>query len=356
MIRFKCSILLTLAISLAACGTHNGGVEKNVTENIENTSRHDPGEFNILFYNTENLYDTRDDPAIEDGEFTPEAKIPWTPERFELKLERIADVFCSVVSPAMPDIIGLAEVENKGVLDALCKTKGVNTTAYGIVHFDSRDERGIDVALLYNKNTFIVTESKPLAVKTTRRVDHTRDILYVKGKTTGGQVIHFFVNHWPSRREGKLESEPGRLKAASILRQKVDEIFRDDANAGIIIMGDFNDEPNDVSLSRTLNALPPAMPFTKSALYNLLYSELEKGQGTTYFKDWDLFDQFIVSGNLLTGENGLHCNPGSASIFKPLRLIHRDRKGTTRPNRTMGEKYYGGYSDHLPVLLELRKQ
>ena len=98
------------------------------------------------------------------------------------------------------------------------------------------------------------------------------------------------------------------------------------------------------------------MPFTKSALYNLLYSELEKGQGTTYFKDWDLFDQFIVSGNLLAGENGLHCNPGSASIFKPLRLIHRDRNGSSRPNRTMGEKYYGGYSDHLPVLLELRKQ
>lgn len=350
------NIFLILPILLLSCAQNNGHIKSDVTENEQNTIDTVTSDFSIVFYNTENLYDTKDDPGIIDEEFTPDAAIPWTQERFNTKLERLSDVFGSVVVPQMPDIIGLAEVENKTVLSALIQTAEMKKSTYDIVHFDSPDERGIDVALIFNRETFKVTDSEPLTVRISGNGDRTRDILYVKGKTAGGQILHLFVNHWPSRREGTQESEYKRMKAAGTLRKKVDEIYRSDANASIVIMGDFNDEPDDRSISETLSAVAPAEPYSASKLYNLLYPEFERGTGTTFYKDWDLFDQLIVSGSLLMSKRGLHCTPESASIFSPKRLIHRDRNGNTRPNRTMGDKYYGGYSDHLPVALRLVNQ
>ncbi len=312
-------------------------------------------ELSIVFYNTENLYDTIDSPGIDDAEFTPGARIPWTAKRFNTKLDRLADVFGSVASPGMPDIIGLAEVENYYVLERLTKTSKMKATAYGIVHFDSPDVRGSDVALLYKKSSFTLLTAEPLKVKIGNTGDRTRDILYVNGRTRGGNLIHLFVNHWPSRREGNEKSEFKRVEAAKTLRRQVDKVFETDPSARIVIMGDFNDEPGNKSIREVLLAKQPRPPYMATNLYNLLYDDFKSGKGTTYFKDWDLFDQLIVSGSLLEGSSGLHCTPENASIFSPDRLIHKDKGGTSRPNRTMGDKYFGGYSDHLPVVLKLRE-
>lgn len=312
-------------------------------------------ELSIVFYNTENLYDTIDSPGTDDAEFTPEARIPWTTRRFNTKLDRMADVFGSIASPAMPDIIGLAEVENKYVLECLIKTGKMRGAAYGIVHFESADERGSDVALLYKKSSFEVTMAQPLKVKILNTGDRTRDILLVKGKTRSGNELHLFVNHWPSRREGAELTEFKRIEAAKTLRRQVSDIFDADPSARMVIMGDFNDEPGNRSIREVLSAKQPRPPYSATDLYNLFYNDFKAGRGTTCFKDWDMFDQLIVSGSMLDRSAGLHCTPESASIFSPDRLIHKDRNGKSRPNRTMGEKYFGGYSDHLPVMLKLEE-
>jgi endonuclease/exonuclease/phosphatase family metal-dependent hydrolase len=349
-------VLLLLVFS---CAPAVDDKTKVITDNEADTGRLNDlpsGQgLSIVFYNTENLYDTIDSPGTDDTEFTPEARIPWTAKRFNTKLDRLADVFSSVASPAMPDIIGLAEVENKFVLERLLKTGKMKSAAYGIVHFDSPDERGSDVALLYKKSSFDVVTAQPLKVKILNTGDRTRDILYVKGRTKSGEVLHLFVNHWPSRREGTELTEFKRIETAKTLRRQVDNILDTDPSARIVIMGDFNDEPGSRSIREVLSAKQPRPPYAPAELYNLLYDDFKAGKGTTYFKDWDMFDQLIVSGSLLKGSAGLRCTPESASIFSPDRLIHKDRNGKSRPNRTMGDKYFGGYSDHLPVVLKLEE-
>jgi predicted extracellular nuclease len=331
---------------------NESGVETETSQPNNLPSGHG---LSIVFYNTENLYDTVDSPGIDDADFTHGARILWTAKRFNTKLEHLADVFSSVASPGMPDIIGLAEVENFYVLERLIKTGKMKSAAYGIVHFDSPDERGSDVALLYKKSSFEVVTAEPVRVKIGNTGDYTRDILYVKGKTNSRNYLHLFVNHWPSRREGTEKSEFKRIEAAKTLHLKVDNILDTDPSARIVIMGDFNDEPGNRSIREVLSAKQPRSPYTATNLYNLLYDDFKAGKGTTYFKDWDMFDQLIVSGSLLEGSSGLRCIPENASIFRPDRLLHKDRNGTSRPNRTMGDKYFGGYSDHLPVVLKLEE-
>ena len=157
--------------------------------------------FIAMFYNVENLFDTQDDPKINDEEFTPGGKVPWTDERLNTKIKQIGQVMTDIASPAMPDLVGFAEVENIRVLEMLVSSASLNKTKYNIVHYDSPDERGIDVALIYNPSTFKVIESAPLQVVLPGN-DLSRDILYVKGKVKSGDILHVFVNHWPSRREG----------------------------------------------------------------------------------------------------------------------------------------------------------
>lgn len=307
--------------------------------------------FTAVFYNVENLYDTQDDPKTNDDEFTPTGKVPWTAERLETKINHLAQVFADIVNPAMPDIIGFAEIENKQVLEMLASSAKLSKTRYGIVHYDSPDERGIDVALIYNQATFAVLTSEPLHV-TLPDNDLTRDILYVKGKLKTGEILHVFINHWPSRREGSELSEPKRMAAAKVLRAKIDAIQKLDKSPNILILGDFNDEPSDNSISQGLKAQSADMSISNSGLYNLLFPEFSKGAGSLYYKDWDLFDQVIVSGNLLSRKKGLRTSVNDAGIFKAEYLLYTNKAGESRPNRTMGERYFGGYSDHLPVYVK----
>jgi len=309
--------------------------------------------FVAMFYNVENLYDTINDPKINDDEFTPSGKVPWTKERLETKIKHTAQVITDIISPAMPDLIGFAEIENKMVLEMLTSSACLSKTKYGIVHYDSPDERGIDVAILYNPATFKVISSEPLHV-TLPDNDLTRDILYVKGKLNSGEMINVFINHWPSRREGSEISASKRLAAAKVLRAKIDEIQKLDKSANILILGDFNDEPSDKSITEGLKALNPEQAISNNNLYSLLYPQFKKGEGSLFYKDWDLFDQVIVSGNMLLRKKGLRTSIGDAGIYNSDYLLFKTKNGESRPNRTMSsDKYFGGYSDHLPVFVRL---
>lgn len=307
--------------------------------------------FVAMFYNVENLYDTQNDPKTNDDEFTPAGKVPWTQERLDTKIEHIAQVINDITVPAMPDLIGFAEVENRQVLEMLTSSARLNKAKYDIVHYDSPDERGIDVALLYNPLTFKVITSEPINV-TLPGNDLTRDILYVKGKLNSGEVLHVFINHWPSRREGSDISEPKRLAVAKILRAKLDAIQKLEKSANILILGDFNDEPSNISITTGLGATKPGKPVSNNVLYSLLYPQFANGEGSLYYKDWDLFDQVIVSGNMLSRKKGIHTSVEDAKIFKAEYLLYKTKTGESRPNRTMGDKYFGGYSDHLPVYVK----
>ncbi|MDO9257879.1 MAG: hypothetical protein Q7U54_20355 [Bacteroidales bacterium] len=308
--------------------------------------------FVAMFYNVENLYDTVNDPKINDDEFTTSGKVPWTSVRLETKINHTAQVIADITTPAMPDLIGFAEIENQQVLEMLTSSAGLSKTKYGIVHFDSPDERGIDAAMLYNPATFKVVTSEPLHV-TLPDNDLTRDILYVKGKLNSGEILHVFINHWPSRREGSDISAAKRMAAAQALRAKLDAIQKLDKSANILILGDFNDEPSDKSITEGLKALSPDEAISNNGLYGLLYPGFKKGEGSLFYKDWDLFDQVIVSGNMLSNKKGLRTSVNNAGIFKAEYLLFKNKTGESRPNRTMSSgKYFGGYSDHLPVFVK----
>jgi len=323
---------------------------------VAQTAKSDPNaakqSFVAMFYNVENLFDTLDDPKINDDEFTPKGKVPWTEERLNTKINQIGQVMTDIAKPAMPDLVGFAEVENKMVLEMLTSSKLLNSKKYSIVHYDSPDERGIDVAMIYNPSTFKLISSEPLEVVLPGN-DRTRDILYVKGKLNSGEILHVFVNHWPSRREGTNLSEPNRMVAANVLRTKIDAIQKLEKSANILILGDFNDEPSDKAITVGLKAQSPEMTVKSTDLCSLLYPEYKKGEGSLFYKDWDLFDQIIVSGNMISRKKGLRTSVDQAEIFRAEYLLFKIKDGESRPNRTMsGSKYFGGYSDHLPVYVK----
>ena len=305
----------------------------------------------IMFYNTENLFDTIDDPLTDDKEFLPSGKMNWTADKYNTKLAHITQV---VEAGGFPILVGLCEVENKSVLNDLVKQPALAAKDYAFIHFDSPDERGIDVALIYQSSKFKVLASKSIPIVFDKEPDDkTRDILYVKGEVNG-EVIHVFVNHWPSRSEGVEKTAPRRHNAANAVRIAVDSIFAVDKDAQIIIMGDLNDHPEDLSLTFWLKALPSDSKKTDNSLYNLADVFAKQGKGTHKYKgEWGTLDQIIVS-RALFDKKGLYTKTDAAKVGEFDFLLSDDPKGGKWTNRTYaGDKYLGGYSDHLPVYLNL---
>ena len=306
----------------------------------------------IGFYNVENLFDTQDDPLTLDEEFTPEGKNKWTEDRCQNKLEKISQV---IEALEYPFLFGLCEVENEAVLEQLCSSKELKKNNYGHIHYDSPDKRGIDVALLYRKGIFKPMRHYPIRVNIPDDIEAdytTRDILYVKGELRKKYLLHIFVNHWPSRRGGVQESEPKRTFTAQRLRKSVDSLYNINSSANIVILGDFNDEPNNTSLNKTLKADAAPMDTIPTGLVNTAMKLYQQDQGTYKYRgDWNMLDQIIIS-------QALYQKAGSDIHQKILSedwLIYEDEKYGKRPNRTYGGPvYYGGYSDHLPVYLELK--
>ncbi len=311
------------------------------------------GQFHILFYNVENLYDTVDDPLKNDAEFLPDAKVSWNSERYFRKLANLSRVITSVDSINFPAIIGIAEAENKAVLKDLVSLTPLKKGNYEVILQEGPDARGIDVGLLYRKDIMKCIGYKGFSGASSF---NGRLILYVKMLVANKDTLHLFVNHWKSREGGSEGTEAKRAENATNLRHLADSIFALNPHANIVIMGDFNDEPSDKSIAEILKALPADANLTQTGLYNLLYPAFKRGEGTLYYKDWDVFDQIIVSGNLLIRSKGkrLFISPAEGTILKKEWMLYKNSKGEQVPNRTMSSKeYFGGFSDHLPVYIRM---
>jgi len=307
-------------------------------------------EFKVVFYNVENLYDTVDDPHTNDNEYLPTSKVGWTTERMYHKIHNIGKVLFSIDSINLPAVIGLAEVENKPVLEELVIQTRLRYGHYKAILEEGSDPRGIDVGLLFRTEILQYISHKAIPSSKSFR---SRFILYVKLKDAKKDTFHIFVNHWKSREGGAKETEIKRIENAEILKQSVDSLFRENPRVNIIIMGDFNDEPGNTSIAVTLGAKKPERKPTAGSLYDLLWDPFANGEGTLFYKDWDVFDQFIVSGNLLLKKRGkgrpVILTP-YAFIFKKDWMLYKNNNGAMIPNRTSSSKiYFGGYSDHLPV-------
>ena len=310
--------------------------------------------YTVAFYNVENLFDTIDTPNKIDEEFLPTAPKEWNTEKYTKKIHDLAHVLSAIDTINLPVLVGVAEIENDKVLNDLVADAQLQKAHYKVVWNDGPDVRGIDCALLYNPTVFSLINYEPLPVKDLSDPDFiTRDVLYVEGKMRE-EVFHIFVNHWPSRLGGEEASEPKRMLAASVVRKKVDAIFAVDSMANIIIMGDMNDEPGDMSLQDVLMATPnTSMPDAKQ-LVNLMYDDYEKGLGSySYRGDWDQIDNIVVSGALITKKGGLKSKLDNGFIFHKPFMEFKNNQGEISPNRTYGRTYYGGISDHFPVYMIL---
>ncbi len=315
----------------------------------------------VAFYNCENFYDTIDDPVTRDEEFTPAGEKHYTQKMYADKLTKIATVISKIgvdgnaSNPDGPSIIGLAEIENKTVLTDLINQPSLKKRNYRFIHFDSKDERGIDVALLYNPTYFTVESSKPIFIKM-RGYYYTRDILWVKGKLDG-ETIHIFVNHWPAKTDAADQNEAARMIAANVLKQHIDSIYKADGSQKIIIMGDFNDNPDNKTISEILKANPVEKEVTKLGLYNPFANLYNNGIGSIVSRDiWSLFDQIIISYPWLNkNQNGLFFY--QSQIFNPAFLTENLGRYKGYPMRTWdGNNYRGGYSDHFPTYIILLKK
>lgn len=308
--------------------------------------------FRLAFYNVENLFDTLDHTLKADDDFTPTGRNQWNTERYFEKINQLSKV---VAAMEFPSILGLCEIENDTVIRDFIEHPAMKPQRYGLIHFQSPDERGIDNALIYKTDHFKVLESSYIRIEFPEDMeeDFTRDIVYVNGKLAGDQELHVFVNHWPSRRGGVEASEPKRMLAAGYLRKAVDEIFSTTPDAHIIIMGDFNDETDNRSVKEVLGAHTDFEQLQEKSLYNCMADPDRKGLGTyNYRGDWNMMDQIIVSSPLVAP--GSKIKAVNATIFQQEWMMYHDSKYGFVPNKTYGgPNYYGGFSDHLPVFIDL---
>lgn len=315
-------------------------------------------EYTIAFYNVENLFDTINDPNTRDDDFTPKGKLEYTTERYQNKLVNLSNVLSSIDKNNFPTIIGLCEVENHSVLDALIGQDKLKDAEYGIAHTDSPDARGIDCALLYNKNEFKYLNHDVIGIHFPNEPNFkTRDILYVQGILGVTDTLDIFINHWPSRIGGMEKSEKNRVFVAKQLKLAVNKLQVENPKAKIIIMGDFNDEPNNKSAEKTLSATNNIDTSNPKALYNLMYNLKLEGKGTYNYKgNWNMLDNLIVSNSLISNADGIHTNHQAGRIFNEEWICYKNKDGLSLPSRSYaGSKYFGGYSDHFPVYFQLSR-
>lgn len=306
-----------------------------------------------MFYNVENFFDCKNDSLTSDDEFTPAGDRRWTWNRFQEKADRMAKVILAAGRWNAPVIVGLSEIENLDVLEYLKERTALSKFSYKIVHKDSPDDRGIDVALLYRSELFQPFSYQGIAVIDSLDLSfRTRDILQVSGVINRCDTLHVFVNHWPSRYGGIMETKRYRNLAAETLKVAIKRIESRFKNAKIICLGDFNDNPQNESLSEVLNSKRTDNPEISGELINLSEEWLtRKIQTIKNQYSWDVFDQIIVSDYAMTDTTCFKYL--KSEIFAPEFLLEPDSKfGGVKPRRTyVGFKFQDGFSDHLPVLL-----
>ncbi len=305
----------------------------------------------IAFYNTENLFDVLVDDKTNDNDFLPMSAKNWTKKRYERKIHKLGSVISKIgfaCAQKPPVLIGLAEVENDAVLKDLIQSEDLKNYNYGFIHYNSLDERGIDVALLYNKDEFKVEDSKAFPIyieEESGNRDFTRDILWVAGHLNG-KKIHVLTNHWPSRHEGRDETDFKRVIAATQLTEIISSLKKVNMNAQIIVLGDFNDNPNSLSIMNLKK---------DNGLFNTMESVWSYSRGSVNHNfAWILFDQILLTPNFLEQGNSSF-KFLNADIFDEKFLTQHDGKYKGQPYRTyVGKKYKGGFSDHFPVYIQIK--
>jgi len=315
----------------------------------------------VAFWNLQNLFDTIDDPAIDDEEFLPESELEWTEDRLDKKMYNLARIIRAMNDGNGPDLLGVCEVENQAVLNSMIN-KFLPDLKYKTAYLESPDNRGIDNGLIFKAEKFKLLNVQADTVHLSDGWP-TRLIFGANLLSNENKKITVFVNHWPSRSGGQLESEPKRISAAQTLRNSVDRIFQTDSLANIFIIGDFNDDPVDVSVLETLVVHPVKCDSSNldyeiesgKKLYNLSYESYEKGEGSYKYRDtWNMLDQIIVSGSIIIG-NDLNYICNSFEVFKPEIIVTKSGKYEGTPFPTYGgRRYLSGFSDHFPVIAKFK--
>ena len=281
----------------------------------------------VMFYNVENLFDTIDNPLKNDDDFLPDGFMRWTSWKYWEKLRNITRVITAVGEMNSPALVGLCEVENDSVLFDLTRRSPLRAQAYEYIISDSPDERGINVALLYQRHQFKLLEKEEYEIGFTRPQDRpTRNILHAVGQLVSGDTLDVLVAHLPSRSSGARASEPARLKTARVLREKVDSITTTRTHPHCIIMGDFNDPPDSECVTGVLGATKPEPPYHDNKQYNLCFNLSESPEAGTYKYQgrWEVIDQLIVNGKLLNEETTPHVVEASAHLFNAPFLLEDD--------------------------------
>lgn len=315
--------------------------------------------YSIAFYNLENLFDTINGNKNYDLEFSPQGAKKWDGKKYQAKLNNMADVLSKLAKencPLGPAVIGVSEIENRQVLEDLVKTKPLDRQNLQIIHYDSPDLRGVDVALLYNPALFTPISSQSLRLEVPGMPNFkTRDPLLVSG-LIDGEKFHIIVNHWPSRSRGQKQSEHLRVAAAKLNRQINDSLRLAEPNSKVIIMGDLNDDPKNKSVQDVLGAKTKRKNVKSGDLYNPLNEIFSKGVGSLGYKgSWNLFDQIIISDNLL-GPDRTTFKYWKPEIFNREYMIAQEGQYKGYPKRTFsGNTFLNGYSDHFPVIIYLLK-
>lgn len=306
-------------------------------------------EYYLAFWNVENLFDTEDDPAVaQDEEFTPLGPKKWNQERLQRKLGNLARLIRSMNDGKGPDLLGLAEVENRRVLELLVEQLRPLRRRYEIVHQDSPSGRGIDCAILYDAGVWDLNQARFHAV---RRIDPpTRDIVEVELRSAQAESLYVFVNHWPSR----THPDSDRIQAATTLRERLDKLFATSPGADAIVMGDLNDFPDSPSVKGTLRGVADPKLAVAGRLYNACWPWFKNGEKGTYvYKDkWEVIDQVLLSPGLLDTQ-GWQWKPDSTEpvLVVTDQLFDPAGDPRPRPNRSFsGDRFHpSGYSDHLPI-------
>ena len=311
----------------------------------------------VAFYNLENLFDTiPNNPENRDAEFTPAGSRQWNGVKYWNKIHNLAyaiSQMTSKITPMGPAVLGVSEIENKSVLDDLVADPQIAAWNLQVVHHDSPDARGVDVGLLYNPKYFFlenVTNHRLTAVKF-----RTRDQMCVVGRLLG-EPMAFIVNHWPSRLGGQEKSSPSREAAAALSKAIADSLWAINPDMGVIIMGDLNDDPMDKSCAKVLGAKKKKDGVDAHGFFNPWWSMLDKGIGTLAYKSsWNLFDQIILSGNLVnTPDDRWHFLRAEVFNREFLKDTEGNRPGYPRRTFSAG-MYLNGYSDHFPTEVFLVK-
>lgn len=311
----------------------------------------------IVSYNLENLFDCENDPNTDDDSFTPEGDHHWTYGKYWAKVNNLSRAITVAGEWETPILIGLCEVENAKVVDDLLHKTQLKNAKYQFIHKDSPDRRGVDVALAYLPSEFRLLKTDFIPVNIINGKP-TRDILHATGELSNGDTLHVFVNHWPSRYGGEMESRPNRMLAAETLRDQTDSLFSI-GNPKIIIMGDFNDYPDDESLIYGLCAVSPSeIPIFEGSfdqLYNLAYPIHEEGKkGSHKFGgEWGMLDQIIVSATLLEEEESTFTTPQGLTICEAPFLFKESATGPSPKRSFLGNFFAYGYSDHLPIYIDI---